>query len=594
MLYFGFEMKKTAVVFGICVFLPSFVLGVMALHMASEQRFIIERQTFVIHRKQTEEIAALARELIDEQRHAFTSAVEQLLAQEDPATLAPQFSERLTSRWPRARVGFAVTLDGQLLSPTAEQSAGRPQWQQFLASHSAFLSNAIPAEIYQAPTEVAKAPPSTQQKWMKVANAPGRQVEPQAFLKPSKGLKQADMSNVSQLAQWSTDFRSVVSVAPSGTISRFAQDRLEILFWFRPARSPQIVFGALLGADALADLWAPLLASNRGEDPNVCLAILNERARPVARSIPSFATNWSRPFAATEIGEVLPHWEAALYLTNPAQLAKTARLSSLTLILLIFLAFGVIAWGGYLVAVDTRRQLALAQRKTDFVSNVSHELKSPLTSIRMFAELLQQNRVTDPAQRSEYLRIITVEAERLTRLINNVLDFAKLERNQKQLDKHPLDLYPVIKQTWEAYATHLHTQGFTTAWNAAPPPYRVTGDSDALAQILVNLLSNAEKYSGNTKDVTLHTYFENSHLCIEILDRGLGVPPGHEEKIFEPFHRAHDALSSGIQGTGLGLTLASRLASEHGGAITYGTRQGGGSSFTLRLPAAPPPGSEPA
>ena len=128
---------------------------------------------------------------------------------------------------------------------------------------------------------------------------------------------------------------------------------------------------------------------------------------------------------------------------RPEQLQENARRIRRTLALLIGAALAAIAFGGWLVFADARRQLALAQQKTDFVSNVSHELKTPLTSIRMFAELMQSGNVA-AEKRPQYLRIIMVEAERLTRLINNVLDFARLERKQKRYDFRPLDLHEVI------------------------------------------------------------------------------------------------------------------------------------------------------
>ena len=130
----------------------------------------------------------------------------------------------------------------------------------------------------------------------------------------------------------------------------------------------------------------------------------------------------------------------------------------------------------------------------------------------------------------------------------------------------------------------MRESGFTTRWQAAAPPYPVVGDEDALAQILVNLFSNAEKYAGANKNVELHSYLDGNHVCVSVLDRGVGVPKGDERKIFEAFYRAHDSLSSGIQGSGLGLTLAQRLAREHDGEITVQAREGGGSNFTLRLP----------
>jgi signal transduction histidine kinase len=395
-------------------------------------------------------------------------------------------------------------------------------------------------------------------------------------------------SNWSAILPATADFRALTANSEEGMLARFVQDKLDLIFWLRPPEAPEMVFGCLIEAEALGELWKELFANHNGEErserPPFVLALLDDKARPVAMfPATEKGRDWKRPFVASEIGEVLPHWEAALYLATPTAMADTARGLRRTLSFTIAAAIGLIAIGGWLVVADVRRQLALAQQKTDFVSNVSHELKTPLTSIRMFAELMH-DRPPPAEKQGQYLRIITVEAERLTRLINNVLDFAKLERRQKRFDKKPLDLCNVITRVWEGHEMHLRDAGFETRWEAAPGPYPVLGDEDALAQVLVNLLSNAEKYSQERKDVELVTWIENGWINVSVLDRGTGVPNGEERKIFEAFYRAHDSLNSGIQGSGLGLTLAQRLAREHGGEIVFERRKDGGSRFTLRMP----------
>ena len=402
-----------------------------------------------------------------------------------------------------------------------------------------------------------------------------RLVQPQQVSEPAA---------VSNLLPETAEFRTLSQGQNEGILARFVQDKLALIFWLRPAQAPELIFGCVVEAADLADLWPQIMPEPRGA-AQVVLALLDDRARPAAISIPG-EREWKRPFVASEVGEALPHWEAALYLMRPEQLQESALGLRRTLVFLIVAMLGAIALGGWLVVADARRQLALAQQKTDFVSNVSHELKTPLTSIRMFAELMLGGRANGE-KTPQYLRIIMVEAERLTRLINNVLDFAKLERRQKRFDKKPLDLHEVIARVWEGQELHLRESGFAAKWEAAPPPYRVIGDEDALAQILVNLISNAEKYSGEHKEIELHSYLDDGHICVSVLDRGFGVPAGSERKIFDAFYRAHDSLSSGIQGSGLGLTLALRLAAEHGGAIEYRSRDGGGSAFTLKLPLAP-------
>jgi len=449
-----------------------------------------------------------------------------------------------------------------------------------LASRSAA---AAPAPAPAAESKDISATDAGKQE--QTEQAPLRNVAPQRLLEDNR------QAAISQLTTTTTDFRALTADTNEGVVTRFVQDQLNIIFWLRPAQAPNLLFGCLIEADDLRDLWPEVLPANEaygGSRPGeFVLALLDDKARPViTQPLGMKGRDWKHPFVASEIGEALPHWEAALYLQRPEQLRESAQLVRRTVLFLIAGALAVIACGGWLVVADARRQLALAQQKTDFVSNVSHELKTPLTSIRMFAEMMQNGRGESTAKYPQYLRIIMVEAERLTRLINNVLDFARLERKQKQFDKKPLDLHAVIERAWEGHELHLQESGFTTRWQAAPGPYPVVGDEDALAQILVNLLSNAEKYSGEKKEVELHTYVDAGHACVSVLDRGVGVPPGDERKIFESFYRAHDSLSSGIQGSGLGLTLAQQLAREHGGEILYQPRPGGGSNFTLRMPLA--------
>ncbi|MEO8353152.1 MAG: HAMP domain-containing sensor histidine kinase [Chthoniobacteraceae bacterium] len=612
-------MKRSIWIFLVAIVLPSIGLGWLALRSADEQQIILERRTAELYQKETDAVASEARGLIEEERRAFAERVRQLLANSSAPELARDFAAKLARAWTRPAIGFALSADGNLISPSAEEARGDAERQRFLLNNGAFLSGSIPATVYSVPADelnrpqqrlktqnelddksaanaaeeksLAKrkqteaAPPSAAAPAAK-AQAPAakdesRQSQVLRNVAPQRVLKE-NAPAVSQLVPATADFKALTSDHPEGVVTRFMQDRLEILFWLRPPEAPGMIFGCLVKVDALTDLWRDALPDTAA--PDYVIALLNDKARPVVTQPPSEkGRDWRRPFVASEIGEALPHWEAALYLMRPQQLQENAQGVRRTLLLLIVAALAAIAFGGWAVFADARRQLALAQKKTDFVSNVSHELKTPLTSIRMFAEMMQSGNATEE-KRPQYLRIIVAEAERLTRLINNVLDFARLERKQKRYDFHPLDLHEVLARTWEGHELHLREQGFTTRWQAAPPPYPVRGNEDALAQILVNLLSNAEKYSTDRKEVEIHSYLTGNSVCVSVLDRGSGVPPGEEAKIFEAFYRAHDSLASGIQGSGLGLTLAQRLAKEHGGEITYQTREGGGSNVTLRLP----------
>lgn len=415
-----------------------------------------------------------------------------------------------------------------------------------------------------------------------------RQVEPQS---------NAGLNSFSNALPEESDFRKVIGQETSGALARFLEDKLRLMVWYRPEHGP-LIFGAQILQQGLIDNLKPLLQSpelvktNTGTSSAAvyALAILDDRGKPVALSRDGFSPDWKHPFAATEIGEALPHWEAALYLIDPKQIKSSASTLQLTLGLIVAVLVAAILLGGWLMAADVRRQMRLAQQKTDFVSNVSHELKTPLTSIRMFADMLVEGRVDERERQGKYLRIISAESARLTRLINNVLDFARMERGAPAGERRPCDLVEIVHEVEDTCRPHLENVGVSLSLEIANEELPLIADRDALAQIILNLLSNAEKYGG--RDILIRVRRQDAaggvFGLVEVLDRGPGIPARKQEVIFEPFQRLHDSLSSGVSGSGLGLTLARRMARAHGGDITYSPREGGGSSFTFTVPLSAP------
>jgi signal transduction histidine kinase len=603
-------MKKVALVFVLAVFVPSLVLAWLAVRSLRDQQFILERQQSLLYQGVADAKAKEVQDALSDSQHSFVAQVAKLVGKRDPKAIASGFDELLRKDWPLAQVGFAVNLAGDIKAPS---SYGRPEARKFLGDNGRFLANQESADVYANPKQAfnyantamnqpAQLPQSyvpqnesqnqmRQSSWQNTAQS--RSVVPQGQIIDNQRVQaeQAQQQQSRVLAA-PAEFRQLIGEDSEGTLARFVDNRLNVLVWYRSPGDPSLVFGAQL---ALARLVEGLSAGVRQVEPalqgEICVALLNDMAKPVALSHPGFHANWKRPFVATEIGEALPHWEVAVYLLNPAKLSQSANLLRLTLGLLIGLLLLAIGVGSWLIVADLNRQLTLARQKTDFVSNVSHELKTPLTSIRMFAELLAEGRVSDRAKQRSYLGIITAEAARLTRLINNVLDFARIERGEKKYHFQECDLVSVLRETAETYRPHLEANGFRFTCELPDTAVRVNGDRDALAQVVVNLLSNAEKYSNSRKEVTLRVAQAagpQPGVEVTVLDRGLGVPAGCAEKIFEQFYRAHDSLSNGIQGSGLGLTLARQIARAHGGDVTYAPREGGGSCFRMRLPAMAP------
>ncbi len=446
----------------------------------------------------------------------------------------------------------------------------------------------IPSARWAAPAASGVSQQSSQNAYNYKAQT--RKVTPQnETYQQLKDVADEEQKNLSRVIPAEGEFSQLIGDGTDGMLARFLQNKLNLMFWHRLNREPDLIFGAQLNLSRVVDGLHELVQADPELRDDICVALLDDNAKPVVISREKFQANWKRPFVATEIGDALPHWEIAAYLVNPAKLTQAAHTTKLALGLLIALLLLAIGVGSWLIVSSLNAELKLARQKTDFVSNVSHELKTPLTSIRMFSELLAEGRVTDAAKQKSYLQIITAEAARLTRLINNVLDFSRMESGEKKYNFQPCDLTAVVRGTADTFRPHLEAGGFK--FNCELPVHEIawSGDADALSQVIVNLLSNAEKYSSVKKEISLQLMQKQvplPHVEIKVLDRGSGVPRGSAEKIFEKFYRAHDALGSGIQGSGLGLTIARQIARAHGGEVVYEPRDGGGSCFILRLPLA--------
>jgi signal transduction histidine kinase len=244
----------------------------------------------------------------------------------------------------------------------------------------------------------------------------------------------------------------------------------------------------------------------------------------------------------------------------------------------------VTLFGAYLLWRDVRRELRLAELRSQFVSSVSHELKTPLTAIRMFAETLRMGRPTDQHMQAEYLDTIVNESERLTRLLNNVLDFSKIEQGKKTYNLEPTPLVDVVRKSARAVEYPLAQQGFELRVDVENdlPPVRV--DGDALQQAILNLLTNAMKYSGESRELELRLRKLDGQAVIQVTDRGMGIAPEEQSNIFEKFYRAATPENTLIPGTGLGLTLVAHVAKAHGGCVRVQSAPGEGSTFSIHLP----------
>lgn len=216
------------------------------------------------------------------------------------------------------------------------------------------------------------------------------------------------------------------------------------------------------------------------------------------------------------------------------------------------------------------------------MGNVSHELKTPLASIRLFTELLADPKGVPEEKRTRYLDVITTETARLGRLIHRVLDFQQMERGVKSYNMEELDLVKLADEIAAAARPRIEAEGFRFSVSAPAHSVTIRGDHDALAAALWNLLSNAQKYSGAEKNIILEV--GNDPPSLRVLDRGPGVPARLRRRIFEQFERGDDSLSTDVPGSGLGLALVRETAAAHGARVECHPRAGGGSSFEITFP----------
>jgi signal transduction histidine kinase len=244
----------------------------------------------------------------------------------------------------------------------------------------------------------------------------------------------------------------------------------------------------------------------------------------------------------------------------------------------------ILGAGLLLVYSNVRREMRLSRLKSDFVANVSHELKTPLALIRLFAETLELGRVPTEEKKKQYYRVIHKESHRLTQLINNILDFSRIEAGRREYRFAPTDLNRVVGDVLDAYRFSIEQHGFALETSLAEDLPEAEVDKEAISQALINLINNAIKYSPSEKFLRVATSRDGDRIRISVTDHGIGIAGLEQRKIFDKFYRAEDSLVHETKGSGLGLPLVRHIVDAHGGAVELESAAGKGSTFTLVLP----------
>jgi len=329
----------------------------------------------------------------------------------------------------------------------------------------------------------------------------------------------------------------------------------------------------------------PKILENLTKETGLSLQVIDERGRNILNGKEELISKDSLSLSYRQFP--FP-WK--LLVSQPAfsDLELTARRENFLYGVLLTFIVALMLMGAFLIVRDISRESETTRLKTEFVHNISHELKTPLTLIRLYGETLRRKEDLKKDEKKEAYEIITKESERLSHLINNVLDFSRIEMGRKEFDFKKGTLAQIVRDTLESYRYHLEKKGFSIKEEIASGLPETNFDGEAVASVLVNLLSNAMKFSPKIKEVAVKLFKDDSNAVLQVADKGIGISPKDTSRIFNRFYRVKNEIVSEAGGSGLGLTLVKHIAEAHGGRIKVESEPGKGSIFSVILPLSGP------
>ena len=418
------------------------------------------------------------------------------------------------------------------------------------------------------------------------ASYSGSRTDDSVLKKPTKSSRQklVALARVAQKAPGSEQQAffsgepAQVLIEKAGWIPWFSENRLCILGWVQKYENGP-VYGIEL--ELMALLSRLVVDFPKLLEKGAALVLMDGNGDFMHQSGKWVADPKEKPVAIVSISTLLPHWQIAVFIDEKDFGATRGFLIVSVILLGIFIA--AIISGGILLTRETLQNMKDARQKTSFVSSVSHELKTPLTSIRMYAELLLSKRIKDKNKTQTYLSVIVNESGRLTRLINNVLDFGKLEQGKKKYRFTTFEMDELLEQMIHAHSIRIENQGIKIIQEVEKGDYKVKTDPDAIEQVILNLIDNALKYAGKGKFIKFVLEKDDSFIILKICDDGPGIPKAQREAVFEKFYRVDNSLTSQQPGSGLGLSIARQILTDLKGDLFFEPMPKNGSCFTIRI-----------
>lgn len=338
---------------------------------------------------------------------------------------------------------------------------------------------------------------------------------------------------------------------------------------------------AVLSEGFLGLHWWPRVISTQGEDLDAVLYSTDGRA--LFGSPPTETP----PFAIMHDVRIdeMP-WLIQVWPSNPAAIyADMKQRQNLSVAILVFIA-SLLVFGSYITVRIVRRELEIARMRADFVSTVSHEFRSPLTGIKQLGEMLLDGRAIDEGKQRRYFTMIVQESDRLTRLVENILDFSRMEEGRREYRFEPLNTSRWLRRLVADFETEISADGVAVETDIPEGLPPISADGEALGSAVHNLLDNAVKYSPGAKEVWLDAEAAGGEIRIAVRDTGVGISEHDRKHIFDRFYRADGEISRRIKGAGLGLSLVRHIVTAHGGKVECESQVGEGSTFSIRLPDA--------
>jgi len=345
--------------------------------------------------------------------------------------------------------------------------------------------------------------------------------------------------------------------------------------------SPQDRLGVLFNASYLKDHMLPKILLNHAPSDKTSWIVLDGQGQQLVTSqhAPSSTLILKTNFAGN-----FPDWTLEFYHEEP-HLFESFLTSRRSIYFYMFLLIGgILIFGLVLTVRAVSHELELARMKSDFVSTVSHEFKSPLTSIRQISEMLQSRRVPSEERRQRYYDVLLEQSERLSLLTENVLSFAKMEEGREEFEYEMVDIVKLMKDLVSTIQDRIRHEGFEIRMELENSLPSLKADSAAISQAITNLIDNAIKYSGGAKKIIVSAYKGNQYLDIAVKDFGVGIKKEEIDRVFDRFYRGGDELTRTIKGSGLGLTLVKQIVEAHHGSVQVESELEQGSTFSIRLP----------